>query len=419
MRIVSFSLVVPFRGIPHAGGEFYLRHVETLLELGHRVVIVAPETESNLTALTRARPDVPVLLVPVRARSAAMRLGDRVSKLMLPHGMTPSTRSSIRSNSAVLSALREAQLVEAQWEEMSFALSAVSPRVPTLLVAHDVPSQRERRWLRAAWEIRSPKKIVWRTWRTFIVSITERRSLDRATVLVVLSAKDAELAMRVTKHTQVAVIDPPLWDGSAGARRDPTRRQSREAIFVAAFSRRENVEAGVWLLERVWPHVLARLPDARLRLVGADPPSDLVRRASEIPGVVVTGYVDDLDEYYDRAAVALIPLLSGAGVKFKTIDALVRDVPVVSTSIGAEGILDERDRVPFPVRDDPLAFADEVLRVLRSDDQSSSGAWARARYGRERFAQRLDELLGAASSSRMLGRRGIALNEGRGQADQL
>ncbi|MCE4027301.1 glycosyltransferase family 4 protein [Microbacterium sp. Au-Mic1] len=429
MRIVSFSLVVPYPGIPHAGGEYYRRHLGALSTLGHEVTVVAPDTELNRIGLARTQDPGRVILV-AGDDSRGLRALDRLAALLLPHWLAPSRRSALRRSPAVREALRHAEFVEAQWEETAFLLRGAAGRRPTALVAHDVPLQRELRWLRSARAQSATTKVVWRGWRALVVAVTQPSSFRSADVVIVLSDKDARQVRRASRRPRVVALDPPLWDpaehpdpapggaalsggealsggaatsggeavsggeampvGSAMPGRGP-------AVFVAAFDRRENVEAAVWLLDEVWPSVCAALPEAALMLVGVHPPESLYHRAALISGVTVTGYVDDLDEVYDTASAALVPLHSGAGVKFKTIDALLRGLPVIATTVGAEGITDDDGRHPFPVTDDPREFAAAVVTALGGASASDSEVteWARTRYGTDRYARRLVELIPA------------------------
>jgi len=439
MRIVSFSLVVPYPGIPHAGGEYYRRHLGALSALGHEVTVVAPDTELNRIGLARTQDPGRVVLV-AGDDSPGMKVLDRLAAIVVPHWLAPSRRRALRRSPVVREALRRAEFVEAQWEETAFLLRGAARSRPTALVAHDVPLQRELRWLRSARAQSATRKVVWRSWRALVVAVTQPASFRSADVVIVLSDKDARQVRGAGRHPRVVAIDPPLWDpaehpvpsvggsaaspggeaaspggsavplvGSAAPGSDSapllggsstpsggaTVPRGGPAVFVAAFDRRENVEAAVWLLDEVWPSVRAALPGATLALVGVHPPESLYARAALTPGVTVTGYVDDLDEVYRTASAALVPLHSGAGVKFKTIDALLRGLPVVTTRVGAEGITNDDGRFPFPVTDDPREFAAAVVAALGASSAQDPAVteWARSKYGADRYAHRLAELI--------------------------
>jgi glycosyltransferase involved in cell wall biosynthesis len=102
------------------------------------------------------------------------------------------------------------------------------------------------------------------------------------------------------------------------------------------------------------------VPDARLNVVGRGPPDWL----SEIPGAVAIGYVEDERPFYDRARVVVVPLRFGSGVRIKILNAFAMSRPVVSTSLGAEGI----PAVPgksIEISDDVAGFAHRTIQLLQ------------------------------------------------------
>lgn len=127
-----------------------------------------------------------------------------------------------------------------------------------------------------------------------------------------------------------------------------------------------NIEGMLWFAREVWPKVIAMFPQATLTIIGKNPPASIQDLAAgpEGPGrVVVTGYVADPQPYLERAGVFIVPLRSGGGMRVKIVDAWRWGLPVVSTSIGAEGIR-YRDGENLLIADDAEAFARAVVRVL-------------------------------------------------------
>jgi glycosyltransferase involved in cell wall biosynthesis len=105
--------------------------------------------------------------------------------------------------------------------------------------------------------------------------------------------------------------------------------------------------------------------------------------------VTLAGYVDDLAAEYTGAWAVVVPLRQGAGVKFKTVEALLHDVPTVTTTVGAEGITGPD--LFAGLQDDPRAIADALVRVLADpsafrERSAAAQRWARECYGRETFA---------------------------------
>ena len=144
-----------------------------------------------------------------------------------------------------------------------------------------------------------------------------------------------------------------------------------------------NVEGIVWFWEQVWPHVQARAPEARLTLIGKNPPQH-IQALDEQPDVDVLGYVDDPTPYLAETAVFIVPLLAGGGMRVKILDAWSWGLPIASTSVGAEGIL-FRPGEHILIADGPQAFAQVTCklmedRALAARLRTDGRAWVEARY---------------------------------------
>jgi polysaccharide biosynthesis protein PslH len=128
-----------------------------------------------------------------------------------------------------------------------------------------------------------------------------------------------------------------------------------------------NVEGVLWFARQVWPIVAAKIPKATFTIAGKDPPAE-IRELSYInngrSSIQVTGYVPDPQPFLERAGVFVVPLLSGGGMRVKIIDAWRWGLPIVSTSIGAEGINIQPGK-NIMIADDPEAFALAILKILR------------------------------------------------------
>ena len=132
-----------------------------------------------------------------------------------------------------------------------------------------------------------------------------------------------------------------------------------DLVFIGGFAHDPNVDSALYFHSEIWPHLTNR-DDRRIWLVGSDPPEEI--RELQSPRVVVTGYVRDADAYLDAARVFVAPLRYGAGMKGKIGHALALGIPVVSTSIGVEG-MDLRDGEEVLVADDCEEFARAVDRL--------------------------------------------------------
>jgi glycosyltransferase involved in cell wall biosynthesis len=125
-----------------------------------------------------------------------------------------------------------------------------------------------------------------------------------------------------------------------------------------------NVEGVVWFAREVFPQLVAAMPEVRFVVIGKDPPQEVCDLPEQVPNVEVTGYVHDPAPYLAHTAVFIVPLHAAGGMRVKIVDAWCWGVPIVSTSIGAEGI-DVQDGENLLIADTSDTFADAVMRVLQ------------------------------------------------------
>ncbi len=156
-------------------------------------------------------------------------------------------------------------------------------------------------------------------------------------------------------------------------------------LFVGNFEHRPNVDAAAWFVREVLPRVRSTAPDARLDLVGAYMPPE-IRRLQDGCSVRVLGYVDDVRPHLARSAAFVSPVVSGGGMRGKVLEALAMGCPVVSTSLGAQGIAARHER-ELLVADTAEEFAEAVARLL-GDAPLRAALGAR---GRELVLRRYDD----------------------------
>jgi glycosyltransferase involved in cell wall biosynthesis len=223
----------------------------------------------------------------------------------------------------------------------------------------------------------------------------ERRVLRALDVAVVLSDKDRDLVRRRGRAGRELVVAPPLDDRDMPAQAPTAQRTPPDVLFVGAMRRPENIDAALWLIEDIWPRVRAEVPGARLTIAGAEPTPAVRRAASAAPDVELTGYVDTLAPYYQRATVAVAPLRLGAGVKLKSAVAMLWGLPVVATSVAAEGVADPN--LFFAVEDDAEGLARALVSALREpsaavDVRDRAFEWSHGRYSSTTYARSLEEI---------------------------
>ncbi|MFN2590400.1 MAG: glycosyltransferase family 4 protein [Actinomycetota bacterium] len=168
---------------------------------------------------------------------------------------------------------------------------------------------------------------------------------------------------------------------AAPSAEDRSRRPEADrptVAFIANFAYAPNIDAAEFLCREIFPRVRAAVPDAMLLLVGNEPSETVSNLAGD--GVIVTGRVPSVEPYLDAAHVVVCPLREGGGVKVKVVEALARGKPIVTTSIGAQGLSPGGDH--FVVEDRPRRFARHVVRLLRDEAERRALGERAARFAR-------------------------------------
>ena len=205
---------------------------------------------------------------------------------------------------------------------------------------------------------------------------------DRQRDREIACARATDITLAVTMEEKAALLElvpeaavevlPNVFEVP---RQMPPGPEERDGLlFVGGFWHRPNGDAVMWFIERIWPMILRELPDLQFCIAGANP-TDEVLALNERSGVEVVGYVPDLTPLFDRHRVFVAPLRYGAGMKGKVGQSLSHGLPVVTTTIGAEG-MGLQDGAHLLIADEEDAFAGQVLRLLRDDE-----LWSRLSAG--------------------------------------
>ncbi|MBN1582403.1 MAG: glycosyltransferase [Anaerolineae bacterium] len=164
---------------------------------------------------------------------------------------------------------------------------------------------------------------------------------------------------------------------------EPAVPSGPNVLFVGAMYRAFNVQGVLWFLDRVWPDVLARVPQARFYVVGYDPPPEILGR-HDGEHVFIVGFAESLVPWYRSAAVSVSPLFVGGGLLQKVIDALSAGTPVVATSVSNHGV-GAVPEVHLLLADEASDFAAAVVRLLQNPADRERLARAGQQFVNEQY----------------------------------
>jgi glycosyltransferase involved in cell wall biosynthesis/GT2 family glycosyltransferase len=205
----------------------------------------------------------------------------------------------------------------------------------------------------------------------------EAKLLGGVATPVAITDGDATTFRAMLPGREVLVV--PASATPAGAQTATARAAIAGRLLFVGSASLHNVDGIAWFLERVWPQISATHPSATLHVAG----SVCGRLPGSRPGVTLRGELPGLDREYAEAAIVVVPMLAGSGMKVKTVEALAYGRPVLSTSIGVQG-LESLSPSPFVVADDPGELAREAALLL-DDPQRLAALSAAARQAAERL----------------------------------
>nr|WP_255718412.1 glycosyltransferase [Micrococcus sp. ACRRV] len=380
-NLVMVTPVLPSATHQEAAGEKLVREVVEALAGRFRITLLSNDSPMNRRAAERGG------LPPHQMVTRGPHPLDRVrNRLGLGTALTSGDLSSLAP------LISNADIVDLQWQEQGLLIPAVrklAPDARIVVTLHDVLSQRFSR--HRDMQPHPIRKTVWEIRRRVALKL-ESRIVHQADDVIVLSQKDADL-LPAGGMARVHVVPPAIPGQLRRERGALERRADPHLLFVGFMARWANEEGIRWFASDVLPLIRAHVPGVHVSVVGGGLRDPMVE-ALTTAGVDVLGFVDDLEQMYDEADAVVVPLLTGAGVKFKVVEALVRGIPVVTTAVGSEGIIPSD---AAHVGNSAEEFAAEVVTILR--DPSAAEAHARAAapqvadvFGADRFRARLQEI---------------------------
>lgn len=248
---------------------------------------------------------------------------------------------------------------------------------PLVLFQHNIESQI---WKRLADSAENPFKRAYlssqfnRMWRA------EKKLSERFDGIITVSPEDSAFCREHYRLNNVlddvpTGVDVDAFQPSFSPPVHPT------IGFLGSMDWMPNIDGVLWFVREVLPRVRERLPAVRMKIIGRNPPASICALAAD-PVIEVTGTVQEVQPHVHQCSLIAVPLLAGGGTRIKIFEAMAMGVPVISTTIGAEGLPVTHGQ-EIEIADDPQVFATSTLRLLQ-DQASAAGLAARARLMMER-----------------------------------
>ena len=272
--------------------------------------------------------------------------------------------------------------------------------IPTVLFQHNVESEIWRRHANNGSS--GVKKLMYRLEFSKMLRY-ERAAVAEFDHVIAVSEHDRQLMSAWVDPRRITVVPTGVdteqfCPGQSFNLQNPSSQdassQNPLVMFVGAMDWEPNVDAVKYFCAEIWPHVLAKVPQAKFRIVGRNP--DARVKALVSSSVEVTGRVPSVVEHLREAAVVVVPLRVGGGTRLKIYEAMAVGRAVVSTSVGAEG-LDVHHERDIILSDTAANFAESVTSLLVNADYRGrvgrAAAERAAQYGWPMIGVKFGEIL--------------------------
>jgi glycosyltransferase involved in cell wall biosynthesis len=359
MRILLLTQVLPYP--PDSGPKVKTYHVLKYLTQNHDVTLVSFIRDSDRLDNVRYLETLCERVVTVPIRRSPLHDLRYLGQSLLngqPWMILRDERAEMHRVLSDLVASTQFEVVHADQLNMAqYALSFTSSR--KVLDLHNALWLLYKRLAETLPFTNPMKVILMRDWR--LLKQYEGAVCRNFDVVTAVSEEDADALVEAGARDDIIVIPIAIDTGAqALVERNPS---SPHIVHVGTMYWPPNIEGINWFLDEIYPLVKQQVPEVRCTLIGARPPAKLVERAQADPSIHVTGYVDDPMPYLADASMMVIPLRAGGGMRVKILNALAQGIPMVSTTLGCEGVALTNGE-DILIANDPQAFARESVRLL-------------------------------------------------------
>ncbi len=251
-------------------------------------------------------------------------------------------------------------LIHFEWTQMSKYLCNFNSNIPVVISAHNVEAMLLYSLYRSAPSIL----------RKFVnylqmkkMTRFEKWAYNKADYVTAVSEKDAAIISDDYGQKNVVVISNGV-DLDYFRNKNP-ETQNNTLLFFGAMDYYPNIQAVCYFVEEIAPILIRKLPNFNFSVVGRNPDKKLFDLAQKLHYFSITGTVEDIRPYYKKAAIFVVPLKAGGGTRLKIIEAMAMEMPVISTTIGAESLQYE-DGVNIIIANTPKQFSDEIIRLTKN-----------------------------------------------------
>ena len=368
MKILIVTPYLPYPNVPHAGGQLIMDAIDFLSKENevHVLSLVSNEEKAYEQLLERRISKLHTMTFErlksgdFSGRMKFMVILFRIYALIysiikrVPYLVAKYHSPKFQGLLTKITSEEKFDIVEFNFSFMGQYISDVM-HGKKVLIEHDVSMKPYKRFYEASTGIiqKSIKGIDYIRWIKYEKGIAKKSDL-----VITLGSEDRDLLKSVAPSAKIEICHPaiPVFDFES------TQKRKNSPVFMGALNRvKTNVDALVYFIDEIFPKVKEEISDTKLFVIGPDAPDSLLEKASD--DLIFKGYLAEPEKFMSECNVFVAPIRYGGGVKIKILHAMAVGIPVVTSTVGAEGIEAEKDR-DFVIEDDPQLFSQKVINLL-------------------------------------------------------
>lgn len=334
MEVLYISMVKPYKNVPNGGGQTFYYYINALSKCEDINITLISKMLDNEDGNSDIKG---VKFVPIYNKKLSLRhpitiITDIFSKINPYNKRGITLRKSIYSQieNVLKNIEKEPDVVILEFTQMVLMIDVIKKYFPN---ARIFASEHDVSFLRCKREYENEKNILKKLYRKILFKTmlkNEVEALKKCDLVMPHNEKDKRLLMDVGIKEEKIFTLIPNYKICKVSRKNVVK----DILFYGAMNRKENYESAIWFAQKVMS--LFEDKDIRFIIAGANPTDELQKLQSE--NIIVTGYVEDVSKYFESCICMVAPLISGAGIKIKVIEAMAAGVPVLTNDIGIEGI---------------------------------------------------------------------------------
>jgi len=368
MKILIVTPFFPYKGVTHAAGKFLYDVIKGLYRKYDIYLFsrIEPEEIKFLKEMEKFCRDVKTLKFKTPANNNPFKMFLVVISYLI---------FSVKTNRIIYKG--DFDIVQVEHTQTGILINRKKGS-KMILIAYDVMTKpAERRYLSSSGLIQ--KFLNFLKW--LLTKRIEAYISRKFDIVITMSRIDKDILYKLVPDQRIGVLPFPIETCNY---KPNITRMDNILLFAGALHRDVNQEAVIYFYKEILPIIRKAIPDIKFYVIGNNPPENIREISIKDQNVIVMGYVEDLSDYYQKATVFVSPILIGGGIIAKNLNAMAYGLPVVTTSIGNEGIEAIADR-EILIADTPEEFARKVIMLLNDRELRVKIGEAGRRFVAERF----------------------------------